>query len=231
MIYGWDATAYLKWPATIAEHRVTTNFCLSAWVYYGGTTARNQYIFSKSIPSVANRWSFVLQINTSKQAGLSISPNGTGTSVVSVTSGTISSNVWTHILAGRDHANSVLRMYINSVARDAVASSDPAFDATGSALTVGARENNTSQCDFPIFDAKIIPVAPNQALADLVYGARGRDGLSTVLRTCIADACVGAGSLSGKKVYDHSPYRNHITATGAPTAATDPFNPFPNGDK
>lgn len=230
-IVGWSNTSRLQWANTITAHRVTTDFCFSFWGYRSSNITTTAYIFSKAVPNLANRWAFVVYLTANKVL-LQVSPNGTGSGPYSISAGDVL-NQWSHVLCGRDHATGKLRMYLNGSAAEETNAASPAFDATASPLTIGGRENNTNPAIIRLFDARIFNIPPTQALANALYGACGRDGITDglVLRTCIADGCVGFGSLEGKMVYDHSPERNHITVTGAPVSIVDPFSPFPTGDE
>jgi hypothetical protein len=194
------------------------------WFMVPSSMATTGYLVCKYL-SVVYRASFNLSIAQTLLPRLQVSTGGQYVSQTITAANAIQPGALNHILVGRDHAAGVLRMFINGVAAASEVSSPTAlYSAAGSALIIGAREDNAKPFPYPIFDARLYNAAPTLEMAQALYYGHGTDGIidGLVLRTCINNGIDGA-SLSGATVYDHSIFGNHITATGAPAVSADPY--------
>ena len=76
------------------------------------------------------------------------------------------------------------------------------------------------------YDSRVYNRALSAAEIADIYASKGRDSVldsSMVLRTCILNGYTG-DSLTGQTVYDHSTYKNHITASGTIAVGADPYS-------
>lgn len=220
-ISGFSTSKYVNFGATATQYRITESITVCAWVYLTGIGGAAQHIISKTFPTKC----YNLAIGAAGTWAFTVSTTGSN-DIYALQSSALSTRTWYHLCGVYNKTD--IRLFQNrSQVGTTQALKSSIYNATGSPLIIGAALN-ASPVQGIEFDARIYNVALSDAQIGAIYAAKGSDGITSglVLRTCIADGCVGVGSLSGKKVYDHSSYKNHVTATGAPNAIVDPYDPW-----
>lgn len=190
-------------------------FTLMAWV---NTTVGQWCVLTRYIPSSATYTRFM--VYTGKPCF-----NETGNATINYANTVITNTGWRHICIVR--GSGTVNFYLDGVGDGSASRSNPTYTTTR--FGVGNLWASVAQqFQGTIFDARAYSVSLSATTVAQIAGAYGRDGImeNCVLRMGIADGCVGLGSLSGKKVYDHSSNHTAVAVTGAPTAAADPYEPY-----
>ena len=203
---------------------ITTAMTACAWVTFDNIT-QDHYIAGRYYATDPYRcWTFGIR-TTGKVTGI-VSANGITTTIINSTNA-ITHTALNHIVFRYSGSN--LDLFVNGVsAATSVAFSSGINVAASISTLIGTQTSssdayalNGSVFDFRLYNRSL----SNDECADL-YAQKGQDAIldsALVLRTCVQNGYAG-DSLSGQTVYDHSIYKNHITATGAPTVEADPYS-------
>jgi len=140
---------------------------------------------------------------------------------------------WHHIAAIRKAVNPNRRIIVDGTMIGIQDSSETYSGIVPNNIKVGSAANTSGPSIYgTFFDVRLYNRTISDGEISALYSSRGRDGITSglVMRTGIGDGCVGLGSMSGKRIYDHSPSPLSISVSGAVSAAVDPFDPFPTED-
>ena len=221
---------YLSFPDA-NQYDVTGSFSLCFWC---NTTAAAGGTFPIAIGkgvglnNTSSYFTFMYQGQNALSFGYQTTSNAQYllTSTLPITIG------WKNAICVRDATANTMTIYINAVvagSRSTPAGANPAITTTPVTIGGGSLDSVNRCWQGNLMDCRIYSRALSTSEVSAIYAAKCVDNIfddTLILRACIADDCVGAGDMAGKKVYDHSAYRNHGTCTGAISAVADQYPPF-----
>lgn len=223
-IYTASASNYVDF-GTAAQYTLPGSMTITGWYYTASTSTADRRILTKW-SQATNGYGYILGIASRKLMIVLGRSSSAYNAFVGTT--TLATSTWYQICGRFNNDTKYVDIFLNGVSDMSSTSWNyTIYDNSAIPLRLGVQSAGAT-IQVPalgnMFDVRLYNRALTDAEIKTIYGAQGKDAIlnGLVLRTAILDGA-NAASLSGATIYDHSQYKNNVTATGAPTAYGDPF--------